>query len=175
VNGNFNILLGAFAGINFFNSNESANIDIGNLGVAGESGVIRIGTDVNLVPSCANFPGCHSATFIAGINGVTTGSNTTSTVLIDSNGQLGTIPSSRLYKEDIHDMGAASDGLLRLRPVTFRYKKAFDDGSKPIQYGLVAEEVAEVYPNPGQERQSNGLTPGLPGCASGVRFYRNPQ
>ena len=35
---------------------------------------------------------------------------------------------------------------MRLRPVTFRYKKPFEDGSKPVQYGLIAEEVAEVYP-----------------------------
>ena len=44
-------------------------------------------------------------------------------------------------------MGDASSGLMRLRPVAFRYKKPFDDGSKPIQYGLIAEEVAEVYPD----------------------------
>jgi len=44
-------------------------------------------------------------------------------------------------------MGDASGGLLRLRPVTFRYKQAYADGSKPIQYGLVAEEVAEAYPD----------------------------
>jgi len=68
-------------------------------------------------------------------------------VLVDSNGQLGTIASSRRYKEDIHAMGDASDGPLRLRPVTFRYKKPYADGSKPIQYGLIAEEVAEVYPD----------------------------
>src|SRR5213079_299124 len=91
--------------------------------------------------------GAHTSTFIAGINGVTPAGNTTSTVLVDGNGQLGTIASSRRYKEGIHDMGAASDGLLRLRPVTFRYKKPYADGSKPIQYGLVAEEVAEVYPD----------------------------
>ena len=47
------------------------------------------------------------------------------------------------FKEDIHDMDTASNGLLRLRPVTFRYQKPFADGSKPIQYGLIAEEVAE--------------------------------
>ena len=39
-----------------------------------------------------------------------------------------------------------ADRLLRLRPVTFRYTQAFADGSKPIQYGLIAEEVAEVFP-----------------------------
>ena len=44
-------------------------------------------------------------------------------------------------------MGTASGGLMRLRPVTFRYQKPFADGSKPIQYGLIAEEVAEVYPD----------------------------
>jgi len=60
---------------------------------------------------------------------------------------LGTTSSSRRYKEDIEDMGAASYDLMRLRPVTYRYKKPYADGSKPIQYGLIAEEVAEVYPD----------------------------
>ena len=44
-------------------------------------------------------------------------------------------------------MGAATSGLLRLRPVTFRYKEAFADGARTAQYGLIAEEVAEVYPD----------------------------
>jgi hypothetical protein len=57
------------------------------------------------------------------------------------------VSSSRRYKEDIQDMADASDGLMRLRPVTFRYQKPFSDGSKSIQYGLIAEEVAEVYPD----------------------------
>jgi hypothetical protein len=43
-------------------------------------------------------------------------------------------------------MGEASRALMRLRPVTFRYQKPFADGSQPIQYGLIAEEVEEVYP-----------------------------
>jgi uncharacterized coiled-coil protein SlyX len=150
VSGNLNIMLGFQAGLNF-TSNESYNIDIGNQGVTGDGtptfhpGVIRIGTDVTQDPNCSI--GCQAATYIAAINGVTTGSATTSTVLVDSHGQLGTIASSRRYKEDIKDMGASSDGLLHLRPVTFRYKKPYADGSKPIQYGLVAEEVAEVYPD----------------------------
>jgi hypothetical protein len=133
--GSDNTAIGVFAGFNFTGS-ESNNIDLNNNGVVGESGVIRIGT----APT-------QTATYIAGINGVTTGSSTTSTVLVDSNGQLGTIASSRRYKEDIRDMGAASDRLLRLRPVTFHYKKPYADGSKPIQYGLIGEEVAEFYPD----------------------------
>ena len=57
-----------------------------------------------------------------------------------------TVRSSRRSKDDIRDMGDASGGLLRLRPVTFRYKQKAADGSAPIRYGLIAEEVAEVYP-----------------------------
>jgi len=68
-------------------------------------------------------------------------------VVVDSNGNLGTVSSSRPYKEEIQDMADASSRLMQLRPATFRYKKPFDDGSKPVQYGLTAEEVAEVYPD----------------------------
>jgi hypothetical protein len=67
-------------------------------------------------------------------------------VMIDSAGQLGTVSSSRRFKEDIRDMASTSQRLLQLRPVTFRYRQPFGDGSKPVQYGLIAEEVAEVFP-----------------------------
>jgi trimeric autotransporter adhesin len=127
-----NIAIGLQAGANLTNS--SFNIDIGNTGSSNESGVIRIGQS-----------GLQTSTYIAGISGVN--ASTGQSVFITSDGMLGTMTSSRRYKEDIHDMGSASDGLMRLRPVSFRYKKAFDDGSKPIQYGLIAEEVAEVYPD----------------------------
>jgi hypothetical protein len=142
--GSYDILVGPYAGGNF-NGSESNNIDIGNLGVLGDMGVIRIGLDANQDPNCASDLACQTTTYIAGISGATVSGG--STVLINSSGQLGTIQSSRRYKEDIRSMDAASDGLLRLRPVTFRYKKPLDDGSKPIQYGLIAEEVAEVYPD----------------------------
>jgi hypothetical protein len=65
---------------------------------------------------------------------------------VDGSGQLGTISSSRRFKYEIQDMGEVSDKLLRLRPVTFRYKQVQTDGSHPLQYGLIAEEVAEVMP-----------------------------
>jgi hypothetical protein len=67
-------------------------------------------------------------------------------VVIDSNGQFGTINSSQRFKEDIYDMGDVSSTLLQLRPVTFRYTQPFADGEKPVQFGLIAEEVAEVIP-----------------------------
>jgi hypothetical protein len=132
--GNSNIGIGFQAGSNATGS--SNNIDIGNQGLAADNGVTRIGT-----------MGTQSAFFAAGIRGVATANNDAIPVVIDSAGQLGTVSSSRRFKDDIADMGAVSSDLMRLRPVTFRYKKPFADGSKPIQYGLIAEEVAAVYPD----------------------------
>jgi hypothetical protein len=122
------------------------NIDIGNTAnvAGGETNTIRIGT---LYDSSSNPPSGQFNTYIAGIRGATTGQNDAIPVVIDSAGQLGTVSSSRRYKEEIQDMGDTSNGLMRLRPVTFRYQKPFADGSKPVQYGLIAEEVAEVYPD----------------------------
>jgi hypothetical protein len=133
--GGSNIAIGYFAA-NSVAAGNSNNIHIANSGASPDSGTIRIGSG-----------GTHTSFFVAGVRGVTTGVANGVPVLIDSNGQLGTVSSSRRFKEDIQDMGEMSNGLMRLRPVTFRYKKAFDDGSKPIQYGLIAEEVAEVYPD----------------------------
>jgi hypothetical protein len=65
-------------------------------------------------------------------------------VVVSSNGQLGIATSSARYKRDIRDMGAASAGLMKLRPVSFRYKS---DPNGTLEYGLVAEEVQRVYPN----------------------------
>lgn len=102
-------------------------------GVAGESYVTRIGNQ-----------GTQTSTYIAGIYGATASGGTA--VYVNSAGQLGTATSSRRFKEDIQDMADATDGLMKLRPATFHYKKEYDDGSHLLQYGLVAEEVAEVYP-----------------------------
>ncbi len=130
--GNANIAIGFQSGHYI---NGSNNVDIASYGTATDNGVIRIGIS-----------GTQTSFFAAGIRGVTIGSNDAVPVVIGSNGQLGTVSSSRRFKEDIRDMGDASLGLMRLRPVMFRYLKPFADGSKPMQYGLVAEEVAEVYP-----------------------------
>jgi hypothetical protein len=64
-------------------------------------------------------------------------------VVVSSTGQLGIATSSARYKHDIRDMGGASAGLMKLRPVSFRYK---NDPTGTLQYGLVAEEVERVYP-----------------------------
>jgi hypothetical protein len=129
--GSNNIAIGNSAA--FFVSNGSNNIHIGSVGASGDNSTIRIGDQ-----------GYQTAFVAGGIYGVAPGGVP---VVINSSGQLGAPTSSRRYKEDIQDMGDASRGLMDLRPVTFRYKKAAEDGSKPLQYGLIAEEVAEVYPD----------------------------
>jgi hypothetical protein len=133
--GSNNIAIGTEAAINVSGGNSN-NIHIGSMGSSGDSGAIRIGTS-----------GTQTSFFVSGVRGVTTGDKDALPVVIDSNGQMGTVSSSRRFKEDIRDMGDASENLMRLRPVTFRYQRPFADGSQPIQYGLIAEEVAEVYPD----------------------------
>jgi Chaperone of endosialidase len=125
------IAVGYLAG-ELLTTSESNNIDIGSPGVAGDSGAIRIGGSA------------QTSTYIAGISGSTSASGVA--VYVNSSGQLGTATSSLRFKENVQDMGDASDGLLQLRPVTFNYKPQYDDGSHLLQYGLIAEEVAKVYP-----------------------------
>jgi hypothetical protein len=129
--GNNNIGLGNAAGANLTTGNN--NIDIGNQGVAGESNQIRIGT-----------VGTQQATFIAGIRGATVASGVG--VIVGTNGQLGTVTSSERFKEAIKPMDKASEAILALKPVTFRYKHKLDHEGIP-QFGLVAEEVEKVNPD----------------------------
>jgi Chaperone of endosialidase len=125
-----NIALGATAGQNL--TTGSDNIDIGNAGVAGESSTIRIGT-----------VGTHANTFIAGISGVTVAGGVG--VIINSSGHLGTVVSSERFKDEIKPMDKASEAILALKPVTFRYKHDLDPEGIP-QFGLVAEQVEKVNP-----------------------------
>ena len=129
--GNYNIGLGYSAGSNLTYGNY--NIDIGAAGVAAEANTIRIGE-----------VGTQTAAYIAGISGVNVSGG--SAVVVNANGQLGTVSSSRRYKKDIEPMGEASERLYQLRPVKFRYKTADVGGQNPLQFGLIAEEVAEVLP-----------------------------
>src|SRR5262249_20802957 len=123
--GTKNIGIGYQAGVTLTNGNN--NIYIGNLGAGDESQTIRIGT-------------AQAQTFIAGINvaGVSGAA-----VVVNANGQLGVTLSSARYKQDIVPIGTQSDAVLQLRPVTFAYR---DDVQRVKHYGLVAEEVAAVYP-----------------------------
>lgn len=130
VSGSSNIAMGYQAGSQI---TGSYNIDIGNHGQSTDSNTIRIGDPIN-----------QTSAYIAGISGVTIANG--SEVVVNSNGQLGVVQSSVRYKEDIHGIGSASDALMQLRPVSFRYKRPAEDGSNPVQYGLIGEEVEKIYP-----------------------------
>lgn len=125
-----NIAIGNMAGSNLSNGND--DVYIGNPGVSTEFSTMRLGSS------------SQTATFIAGISGQNVVGGVQ--VMIDSTGHLGTVASSLRFKQDVHDMGDASSGLMQLRPVTFRYKPQYDNGTAALQYGLIAEEVAKVYP-----------------------------
>ena len=147
--GNFNVALGYFAlGNNTRGKNNIAigtaagkntvgdnNIDIGNLGIASEANTIRIGTE-----------GTQIATYIAGIRQTGLVKGSALQVGITADGQLGVRASSARFKEAIKPMDKTSEAILRLKPVTFRYKKELDPERAP-QFGLVAEEVAKVNPD----------------------------
>lgn len=109
----------------------SNNIDIGNDGVAAESGAIRIGT-----------PSKQTAVYIAGITSVPVAGSGVA-VVVNSKGQLGIQGSSERYKTAIKPMGDTTSKLEQLQPVTFKYKS---DPQRATQYGLIAEQVARVYP-----------------------------
>src|SRR5581483_11335757 len=133
--GSNNISLGINAGASR-TGGDSNNIDIGNAGQAGESNAIRIGNAGTAAATNVNILGI----FGGGVNGSGLG------VMVDNTGKLGVGISSARFKEDIQDLGDRTDDLMKLRTVRFHYKKDID----PLQveeYGLVAEEVAKVYPN----------------------------
>jgi hypothetical protein len=131
--GNSNTAVGENAGSTV--STGSNNIDIGAnvVGTVSDSGTIRIGMQGN-----------QKATYIAGIQGQTTAAG--SAVYIDATGKLGTLTSSRRFKDDIQQMGSTSDVLLALQPVTYHYKPQIDPKGT-AQFGLVAEDVAKVDPD----------------------------
>jgi hypothetical protein len=128
--GSYNIAVGFRAGELI---NSSNNIDIGNIGAAADSGIIRVGT-----------PGRQTGAYVAGISGVTVPQG--AGVIIDTNGHLGTISSSARCKEKIKPMDKASEAILALKPVTFRYKHELDPEGIS-QFGLVAEDVEKVNPD----------------------------
>jgi hypothetical protein len=128
-----NTVLGFNAGGN--TTIGSNNIYIGSqvFGAADENNTIRIGD-----------PNVQTATSIAGILGATASGGTP--VFVTTGGLLGTITSSKRFKEDVKPMDKTSEALFALTPVSFRYKKEIDPAQIP-QLGLVAEEVEKVNPD----------------------------
>lgn len=111
---------------------EEDCIAIGHRGVAGDSDRIRLGNISN-----------HASCFIAGIHGVTVAASTN--VVIDANGELGTIVSSKKYKHDIQAITSAQlKALMQLECVSFYMNT--DPQNKYLRYGCIAEQVLPIMP-----------------------------
>ena len=132
VTGNNNIAIGSSAGSNLTTGSNNIIIGTNLLGNSTDASVTRIGSTT------------QKKTFIGGIYNKTVANGVG--VIVNSSGQLGTVQSSARYKDDIKPMGKASEGILALKPVTFRYKDELDPDKIP-QFGLIAEEVDKVNPD----------------------------
>jgi uncharacterized coiled-coil protein SlyX len=118
--GSNNIGLGFNAGGNLINGNGNVCIGYNVLGVAGESNITRIS---NIYASVAS----------------------ARAVYINSDSKIGTLVSSRRFKEEIKPMDTASEAILALKPVSFNYKKEIEP-NRAIMFGLIAEDVEKVDP-----------------------------
>jgi hypothetical protein len=99
--------------------------------------VICIGADGNNVSNSCYIGNIFGATSSNGVG-----------VFVNSNGRLGTMTSSRRFKKDIKPLDKASEAVLLLKPVSFRYKREVDpEGTSAVQFGLVAEDVEKVNPD----------------------------
>ena len=105
--------------------------------MVGESNVLRIGA------STGSGGGQLLQSFIAGIYGISVATADGIPVYVGSGDQLGTIASTKRVKHSIEDMNDTSSAILNLRPVTFVYN---GDTTEKKQYGLIAEEVNEIFP-----------------------------
>lgn len=142
--GNYNVAVGARSGCGLKSGDN--NIYVNSFGEASDTNTIRIGTVASHTVDCPDSApfSLHEKTFIAGIGNATV---TDAQVFIDrKTGQLGVQTSASRFKTDIRPVGAASDKLFDLRPVSFRYKQADGSAEHPLQYGLLAEDVAKVLP-----------------------------
>jgi Chaperone of endosialidase len=129
--GSNNVAVGFDAGLNLKSGGNNIIIGANVPGTAADANTIRIGKQ-----------GTQKSTFVAGIFGTAV---TGSTVVVNSTGKLGVATSSARFKEAIKPMDKASNAILALKPITFRYKEEVDPDHAP-QFGLVAEEVEKVDP-----------------------------
>jgi hypothetical protein len=135
--GSSNVAIGVQALGN--NTSGNGNIAIGNVsgpGVSTANNVICIGN--------VNGADVDNSCYIGNIWGQSIDPATALQVQVDEFGKLGTTTSSRRFKHDIKPMGKSSEAILALKPVTFHYKS---DAKGTPEFGLIAEEVAEVNPN----------------------------
>jgi trimeric autotransporter adhesin len=157
----FNNTTGAFNTANGYQALFTNGTGIGNTAIGDQAlfnnttGIvntalgIQAGTGVttanNVICIGSNGQNVSNSCFIGNIRGVTTAQPDAIPVVIDSLGQLGTTSSSRRFKKEIQPIDKISESILALKPVTFHYKN--DPAGAGPQFGLIAEEVAEVNPD----------------------------
>lgn len=112
----------------------SDSVFVKSLGTSSDGATIRIGDSL------------VTRAFVSGIYGKATALNDAVGVVVDGAGQLGTIVSSRRFKEAIAPLGDVVSLIQRLRPVSFRYLASSDTQTMPVEFGLIAEEVAVESP-----------------------------
>ncbi len=140
--GSFNTAIGDDALDN--NVDGNSNVAIGDeagtgLG-ASVSNCIAIG-----VPGAGPFAVLDNTCFIGSIfDQPVSDVGTQEAVFVDQFNVVGISASSRRFKHDIQPMDKASEAILALKPVTFKYNA---DKNGRTQYGLIAEEVATVNPD----------------------------
>ena len=130
-------------GISALASNESGS---NNIAIGSFAGLeLMTGSDnIYIGPNLGATAGQNNACYIKSIFGQTAAGG--SPVYIDANHKLGTMTSSKRFKQDIQQMGSASEALFALKPITFHYKKEIDPAGQS-QFGLVAEEVEKSNPD----------------------------
>ena len=132
---NTNGLSNVAMGFQALSNNTSGD---GNIGLGSFAGA-NVNTAGGVI--CIGAPGANvdNSCYIGNIFGQTSFEGVG--VFVNSDGKLGTSLSSRRFKKDIQAMDKASEAILALKPVTFHYKT---DSKGVPQFGLIAEEVAEV-------------------------------
>ncbi len=117
-----------------------------NTALGAEAGIgVNTAYDVICIGALVSGEDVNYTTWIGNIYGVTTVSASTLPVIVSQTDQLGTMSSSRRFKKEIKAMDRTSEAILGLKPVTFQYKS--DPAAAGPQFGLIAEEVAEVNPD----------------------------
>jgi hypothetical protein len=118
----------------------------GNVCVGDEAGT-GLASNVNNciaigAPGAGPFATFDNTCFIGSIFGENVSDpGTQAAVFVDQFNVVGIFNSSRRSKHDIQPMDEASEMLYRLKPVTFKFNS---DWKNTTQYGLIAEEVAQV-------------------------------
>jgi hypothetical protein len=139
--GNGNVAVGSGAGMFIVDGNN--NVAIGQM--AGTTFVHAINSIAIGAPGAGNFADLGNTCFIGSIHGEGVSDvGSAQAVFVDQFNVVGIVPSSRRFKHDVQPMDKASEALLALKPVTFKYNI---DKKGTAQFGLIAEEVAEVNPD----------------------------